>query len=47
MAGRDPVEVTIEIDGAELTAGTLWVHERGGQTEQRHVARTVAARITD
>lgn len=32
MAGRDPVEVTVEIDGAELTAGTLWVHERGGQS---------------
>ena len=45
MAGRDPVEVTVEIDGAELTAGTLWVHERGGQ--QRHVARAVAAGVTD
>ncbi len=32
MAERDPVEVTVEIDGQELAAGTLWVHERGGQT---------------
>jgi serine/threonine-protein kinase HipA len=32
MAGRDPVEVTVEIDGRELVAGTLWVHDRGGQT---------------
>jgi len=32
MAVRDPVEVTVEIDGAELTAGTLWVHVRGGQS---------------
>jgi len=32
MAGRDPIEVTVEIDGAELTAGTLWIHERGGQS---------------
>jgi hypothetical protein len=32
MAEREPVEVTAEIDGQELTAGTLWVHERGGQS---------------
>jgi hypothetical protein len=32
MAEREPVEVTVEIDGRELVAGTLWVHERGGQT---------------
>jgi hypothetical protein len=32
MADREPVEVTVEIDGRELTAGTLWVHDRGGQT---------------
>jgi serine/threonine-protein kinase HipA len=32
MAERDPVEITVEIDGQELVAGTLWVHERGGQT---------------
>ncbi len=32
MAGRDPVEVTVEIGGLEQTAGTLWVHDRGGQT---------------
>lgn len=32
MADRDPVEVTVEIDGRELVAGTLWVHGRTGQT---------------
>lgn len=32
MAGRDPVEVTVEIAGRETAAGTLWVHDRGGQT---------------
>jgi serine/threonine-protein kinase HipA len=32
MAEREPVEVSVEIDGRELVAGTLWVHERGGQT---------------
>jgi serine/threonine-protein kinase HipA len=32
MAGRDPVEVCVEIAGRELAAGTLWVHERGGQS---------------
>ena len=32
MAEREPVEVTVEINGRELVAGTLWVHERGGQT---------------
>jgi serine/threonine-protein kinase HipA len=32
MAGRDPVEVSVEIGGRELAAGTLWVHDRGGQT---------------
>jgi serine/threonine-protein kinase HipA len=32
MPGLDPVEVTVESDGRELRAGTLWVHERGGQT---------------
>ena len=32
MAEREPVEVTVEIDGREVTAGTLWVHERGGQS---------------
>jgi serine/threonine-protein kinase HipA len=32
MAAREPVEVTVEIDGRERAAGTLWVHERGGQT---------------
>jgi serine/threonine-protein kinase HipA len=29
MTERDPVEVTVEIDGREVIAGTLWVHERG------------------
>jgi serine/threonine-protein kinase HipA len=32
MAGRDPVEVCVEIAERELVAGTLWIHERGGQT---------------
>jgi serine/threonine-protein kinase HipA len=32
MAERGPVEVTVEIDGRETVAGTLWVHERGGQS---------------
>ena len=32
MAGREPVEVSVETGGRELTAGTLWVHHRGGQT---------------
>ena len=27
-----PVEVTVEIDGQELVAGTFWVHERGEQS---------------
>jgi serine/threonine-protein kinase HipA len=32
MAGREPAEVTVQIGGRELVAGTLWIHERGGQT---------------
>lgn len=32
MPEREPVEVTVEIDGREAVAGTLWVHERGGQS---------------
>jgi serine/threonine-protein kinase HipA len=32
MAGREPVEVSVEIGGQELTAGTVWIHDRGGQT---------------
>ncbi len=32
MAGREPVEVTVELDGRETVAGTLWIHERGGQS---------------
>src|ERR1035437_7614680 len=30
--GYGPVEVTLEIDGLELVAGMLWVHERGEQS---------------
>ena len=30
--GYGPVEVTVEIDGLELVAGMLWVHERGEQS---------------
>jgi serine/threonine-protein kinase HipA len=32
MAGREPVEVTVEVDGREIAAGTLWIHERGAQS---------------
>jgi len=32
MAGREPVEVTVDVNGQEMVAGTLWIHERGGQT---------------
>jgi len=32
MAEREAIEVTVEIDRREVVAGTLWVHERGGQT---------------
>jgi len=32
MAGREPVEVTVEIGERETVAGTLWIHERGGQS---------------
>ncbi len=32
MPGRDPVEVTVQVNGRELAAGTLWIHERGAQT---------------
>lgn len=32
MAGREPIEVSVETGEGEVTAGTLWVHDRGGQT---------------
>jgi serine/threonine-protein kinase HipA len=32
MSERDPVEVSVEIAKRELVAGTLWIHDRGGQT---------------
>ena len=32
MSEWEPVEVTVEVGGQEPVAGTLWVHERGGQT---------------
>lgn len=32
MAERAPVEVAVQIDGQDQTAGTLWIHDRGGQT---------------
>lgn len=32
MAGKEPAEVTVQISGRDLVAGTLWIHERGGQT---------------
>lgn len=53
MAERETVEVTVEIDGRETVAGTLWVHERGGQyqadrmavayeSDQRRTARSLS-----
>jgi hypothetical protein len=44
MPGREPVEVTVESDGQELTAGTLWVHERGGQTASFRYADSYVTR---
>ncbi|HXL88872.1 MAG TPA: type II toxin-antitoxin system HipA family toxin [Streptosporangiaceae bacterium] len=32
MAGREPVEVTVEIEGQELVAGTLWLHDQRTET---------------
>jgi serine/threonine-protein kinase HipA len=32
VAAREPVEVTVEVDGHELIAGTLWVHEQRAET---------------
>ena len=32
MAGREAVEVTVEIDGQEFIAGTLWLHEQRAQS---------------
>jgi serine/threonine-protein kinase HipA len=32
MPEREPVEVTVQIDGQDQVAGTLWIHDRGGQT---------------
>jgi serine/threonine-protein kinase HipA len=32
MAVREPVEVSVRTGERELIAGTLWVHDRGGQT---------------
>jgi serine/threonine-protein kinase HipA len=29
---REPVEVTVETDRQEITAGTLWIHDRSGQS---------------
>jgi serine/threonine-protein kinase HipA len=29
---RDPVEVSVNIEGSELVAGTLWIHDRGDQS---------------
>jgi len=31
-ARQAPIEVTVETRGQEIVAGTLWVHERGGQS---------------
>jgi serine/threonine-protein kinase HipA len=32
MPGWDPAEVTVEIGGQEIIAGTLWIHERHGHS---------------
>jgi serine/threonine-protein kinase HipA len=32
MAAREPVEVTVEIAGQEVAAGTLWIHEQRTET---------------
>src|SRR5580692_12666026 len=32
MAGREAVEVTVEIDDQELIAGTLWFHEQRAES---------------
>ena len=32
MAAREPVEVGVRTGDRELIAGTLWVHDRRGQT---------------
>jgi serine/threonine-protein kinase HipA len=32
MAGWEPVEVTVQVGGQDMVAGTLWIHERGGQS---------------
>jgi serine/threonine-protein kinase HipA len=32
MVAREPVEVTVEIDGQEVVAGTLWIHEQRTET---------------
>jgi serine/threonine-protein kinase HipA len=40
MAGRDPVEVSVETGDRELTAGTLWVHDRAGQSATFRYADT-------
>ena len=32
MAAREPVEVTVEIGGQEIVAGTLWIHEQRAET---------------
>ena len=44
MAGREPVEVTVELDGRETVAGTLWIHERGGQSATFRYAGSYLAR---
>jgi hypothetical protein len=48
MAGRDPVEVTVEIDGQETAAGTLWPKSQTDRMavayegEQRRIARALS-----
>lgn len=47
MAGREAVEITVEIDGQELVAGTVWVHEQRTETttfrySESYLASTVS-----
>ena len=41
---RDPIEVTVEIDGTELIAGTLRIHERRTQSASFAYVDTVPGR---
>lgn len=44
MAERNPVDVTVQIDGQDQVAGTLWIHDRGGQTASFRYADSYLSR---